>query len=89
MEGADLILERAGERLVVQAKKRKKTTGNKAVMEVHAACGYYGGNRAIVITSTKFSKPALELAARLNVECWDWNRLLAEMNTGKMNHPVQ
>jgi tetratricopeptide (TPR) repeat protein len=80
-QGADLILERAGERVVVQAKKRKKTTGNKAVQEVHAARGYYQANRAMVISTSKFSKSATELADRLGVELWDWSRLLAEMNT--------
>jgi HJR/Mrr/RecB family endonuclease len=36
-QGANMILECTGERVVVQTKKRKKTTGNKAVQEVHAA----------------------------------------------------
>ena len=85
-QGADLILERPGERVVVQAKKQKKTTGNKAVQEVHAARGYYQANRAIVITTSRFSKPAIELADRLGVELWDWNRLLTEMNTHRSNH---
>lgn len=80
-QGADLILERPGERVVVQIKKRKKTTGNKAVQEVHAARGYYSANRAIVISATKFSKPAVELANRLGVELWTWQRLLEELNT--------
>jgi hypothetical protein len=79
-QGADRILERAGERVVVQAKKQKKTTVNKAVQKVHAARGYYQENRAIVITATRFSQPALELVTRMNVDCWDWNRLLEEMN---------
>jgi len=84
-QGADLILEHDGERVVVQAKKRKKTTGNKAVQEVHAARGYYQANRAIVISTSRFSKPATELANRLGVELWDWNRLLTEMNTHRGN----
>ncbi len=80
-QGADLLLERSGERIVVQAKKRKKTTGNKAVQEVHAARGYCGANRAIVITATRFSNPAADLAARLGVELWDWNSLIEKINS--------
>ena len=79
-------MKRLDERVVVQAKKQKKTVGNKAVQEVHAARGYYQANRAIVITTSRFSKPAIELADRLGVELWDWNRLLTEMNTHRSNH---
>jgi HJR/Mrr/RecB family endonuclease len=80
-QGADLILKRNNERVVVQIKKQKKTTGNKAVQEVHAARGYYQANRAIVISTSKYSRYALQLASRLGVELWDWKRLLKELNT--------
>jgi HJR/Mrr/RecB family endonuclease len=79
-QGADMILKRNDERVVVQIKKQKKTTGNKAVQEVHSARGYYQANRAIVITSSRYSKPARELAKRLDVELWDWKRLLTKLN---------
>jgi HJR/Mrr/RecB family endonuclease len=61
-QGADLVLEKLGIKTVIQIKKRKKTTGNDAVQQVHAARGYYQADRAIVITSSKFSAPAKELA---------------------------
>ncbi len=80
-QGADLVLENLGIKTVVQIKKRKKTTGNDAVQQVHAARGFYEADRAIVISSTKFSKHAVELANRLNVELWDWQRVLTEMKT--------
>lgn len=79
-QGADMILECNDERVVVQVKKQKKTTGNKAVQEVHSARGYYQANRAIVISTSRYSKPARELAKRLDVELWDWKRLLPELN---------
>ncbi len=80
-QGADLIIERNNEKIVVQIKKQKKTTGNKAVQEVHAAKGYYQANRAIVITSSRYSKPARQLANRLGVELWNWNQLINKLNS--------
>jgi restriction system protein len=87
-QGADLILERTGERTVVQAKRTKGTVGNRAVQEVFAARGFYQANRALVITTSRFSKPAVDLANRLGVELWDWQRFLAELKNYQTSHTI-
>ncbi len=87
-KGADLILRKSGELLVVQAKRRKNTIGIQAVQEVYAACGYYQGNRALVITSSRFSRPAINLANQLGVELWDLERLLQELHNHQLLLPT-
>ena len=65
--GADLILERFGERTVVQVKRRKRSIGVKAVQEVTAAKNYYSAHKALVIISSIFTKNAKELAKRNSI----------------------
>ena len=79
--GADLILRKPGEHIVVQAKRRHQTIGVHAVQEVYAASAYYQAHRALVITTSKFSRSAVDLAHHLGVELWDWERLLQELRT--------
>jgi len=74
---------------VVQVKKRQGTVGNRAVQEVFAARGFYQANHALVITTSRFSKPEVDLANRLGVELWDWQRLLAELHTYQTSNPVE
>ena len=78
-KGADLLIEEFGFRIAVQTKRRKQTIGIKAVQEVYSAQCYYGAQRALVITSNRFTKPAIEMADRLGVELWDRKRLLDEI----------
>jgi HJR/Mrr/RecB family endonuclease len=77
--GADLILGKQGECIVVQAKKRKTVIGIRAIQEAFSSMGYYDADHAIVITTGTYSRPAIQLARKLGVECWDWQRLQAEL----------
>jgi len=70
---------------VVQAKRRKQTIGIGAVQEAYTAMGYYGTNKAMVIISSKFSSTAKDVAERLDVELWNRQRLMQELN----NHSFQ
>ena len=70
-QGADLILTRDGIRTAVQAKRYSKPVGNRAVQEVISAREYYDCNKALVVTNNKFTKSAVELARRTNVQLWD------------------
>lgn len=66
--GADIILRKWGLTIAVQCKLYyNHSVGNKAVYEVHAGKGYYNADVAMVITNFKYSKPAQELAHKLNV----------------------
>ncbi|MHA1213355.1 MAG: restriction endonuclease, partial [Candidatus Heimdallarchaeota archaeon] len=77
--GADLILERFGERTVVQAKRRKQSIGVKAVQEVATAKKYYSAHKALVVISSTFTKNAKELAKSNNVELWNRTQLVQEI----------
>lgn len=79
-QGADLIVERFGEKIVVQAKRYSETVGNKAIQEVVAAKNHYKCNKALVITSSNFTKSAIQLAKSNEVELWDGNKINELMN---------
>lgn len=68
--GADLILTRGNERLLVQAKRWSKPVGIKAVQEAAAARAHYRCDRALVVSNQEFTKSAQELTRSNQVELW-------------------
>lgn len=74
--GADLIIKKNGEKVVVQAKRYKGRISNSAVQEVMGAIGYYNADRGMVITNSFFTANATELGKKCNVELWDRNTLI-------------
>lgn len=83
-QGADLIIEKLGERTAVQAKCYSSTVGNTAVQEVTGAKQYYNCTKAMVITNNYFTKSAIELAYVNNVELKDREDLISLL----ANYPV-
>jgi restriction system protein len=77
--GADLVLSRGGQQIVVQAKRYVGTLGLDAVQEASAARLHYGAVRAIVVTTSAFTGPAQNLAQTTGVELWDRQRLNEEL----------
>jgi restriction system protein len=78
--GADLTLEKGGERTAVQAKHwRNRDVGVKAVQEITAAKGYYRADRALVVITGSFTKQAIDLAKANGVELWDRRDLAREI----------
>ena len=77
--GADLILSRAGDRIVVQAKRWGQLVGTASVQQVVAAKLHYGAQRAIVVTSSRFTTQAVRLADTTGAELWDRHRLEREL----------
>lgn len=73
--GADLILEKDGERVAVQAKRHGSTVGIEAVQQVIGALRYYGAAKGLVITNSYFTPSAMNLAKSNNVELWDRAKL--------------
>ncbi|HEX7896624.1 MAG TPA: restriction endonuclease [Planctomycetota bacterium] len=67
-QGADVIVERGGERLVIQSKLYAGNVGNDAVQEVVAARAHWTCSRAAVVTNQYFTPAALDLAASNGVE---------------------
>ena len=69
--GADLLLKKRGELIVVQAKRYDRNVGLSAVQQAVGAIAYYGADRAMVVTNSGFTKSARRLARHNDVELWD------------------
>lgn len=74
--GADLILEKEKEIIVVQAKRYKQPVGVRAVQEVIPAIMMYKATAAWVITNSTYTEQALTLAKRNNVRMIDRDELI-------------
>ncbi len=74
-QGADLIISKAGEKIVVQAKKHTNKITNKAIQEVVAAIKHYNADKGMVVTNNFFTRSAVELAKSNNVELIDRDKL--------------
>jgi len=73
--GADLLVERFDEKTAIQTKRNTDPTGPTAIREAHAGKGYYQADNAIAITSSKFTKSAIDEAKKHGVELWDRKKL--------------
>ncbi len=62
-QGADLIAEAHGRRVVIQCKFHAKPIGNKAVQEAFAGLGFHGGDDAAVVSNTSYTRSAHQLGA--------------------------
>lgn len=80
--GADLVISREGQRVVVQAKRWKKPAGIRAVQEALGARDKYRAEEAWVICPSGFTKAAVRQAkaSRIRLKDGDWlgKRLRAE-----------
>lgn len=70
-QGADLILSRFNEKIVVQAKRYNEKVANKAVQEVVGSIAYYKANKGIVVTNSEFTESAIELGNSNHIELID------------------
>jgi restriction system protein len=62
-QGADVVAEKAGTRVVLQCKLYSRQVGNKSVQEAAAARAHEQAHYAIVVTNNGFTPAAEELAA--------------------------
>ena len=65
-QGADIIV-RHDRTIIIQAKCYQQNVGNDAVQQAHAAKTHYGGDEAWVVTNSRFTRAARELAASTGV----------------------
>jgi len=77
--GADLVIEQAGWRMVVQAKRSAAPVGHAAVQQAVGAIAPYGATGAMVVTNATFTAHAARLAQANRVVLWDRQVLIAEM----------
>lgn len=61
-QGADLIADLLGKRVVIQCKFYSRPVGNKAVQEVFAAKRFQRAEYAIVVSNSPFTRAAQQLA---------------------------
>lgn len=89
-QGADVLAERNGRILVVQAKRYRGPVGNRAVQEVLGALAYYGGTEAWVVTNSTFTRSARALAQKALVGLIDGSRLssLHDIMANPMTRPA-
>jgi restriction system protein len=83
--GADLIIEKESNRIAVQAKRYSSNVGLKAVQETVASKAHYQATEAWVITNSKFTEQAKQLASSNNVKLFSRNDLvemILKMNPG-------
>jgi restriction system protein len=66
-QGADIIAEKAGRRVVIQCKFYTGTVGNKAVQEAYAAAAFQDAPYAVVVTNSVYTKSAHQLAHKNGV----------------------
>lgn len=74
-QGADLIIEKLGQKQVVQSKKSQNKISNKAVQEIGTAIKHYDADSGIVVTNNFFHDSALELAKSNRIELIDRTKL--------------
>lgn len=70
-QGIDIIAYKSGKKYGIQCKYYEGTVGNKAIQEVFTGAFYYDCSIALIITSSTLTKPAKELADKLDVEVWE------------------
>lgn len=66
-QGADIIAENNGKKIIIQAKRYTWPVGNKAVQEVTSALKYYNGDEGWVITNSTFTPSAKALAQKCKI----------------------
>lgn len=79
-QGIDVIAEKMGRKIGIQAKCYSKKVGNSAVQEVVAGLCHYHCSKGIVITNNYFTDSAIALATSNNVLLWDRDKLIEKIN---------
>jgi restriction system protein len=88
--GADLILQKDGRKIVVQAKRYSKNVGIKAVQQAQAAIAHYGASEAWVVTNRDFTEAAYNLAKSNRVRLINREiliEMILKMNPGSAPKP--
>lgn len=88
--GADLILEKDGKKIVVQAKRYSKDVGINAVQEIAAAMPHYKADEAWIVTNRDFTEAARNLAKSNGVKLINRTKLIdfiLKMNPEAVPYP--
>jgi HJR/Mrr/RecB family endonuclease len=74
-QGADLILDKNGEKTIVQAKRWSQKVSNDAVQEAYSAIPHYKAQKGMVVTTNEFQPSAIELAKSTGILLIDIHKL--------------
>ena len=77
--GADLLLNDANGRMIVQARRWNGVVRPDAVQRAVAAMARYGAARALVVTPSDYSREAVTVANSNGVTLWNRSDLAAEL----------
>lgn len=69
--GVDVIAEKDGMKVAIQAKCYANPVSNSAIQEIAAGMKYYSCQRGVVVTNRIFTKAAIELARSNTIQLWD------------------
>lgn len=69
--GIDVIAEKDGLKIGVQAKRYSGSVSNSAIQEVVAGMSYHECQKGVVVTNSAFTKAAVKLANANNIQLWD------------------
>ena len=78
--GADLILEKDGERIGVQAKRSSSKVGNASVMQAQSGATFYNCQYAWVMTNNEFTPQAVKQAEGCGVSLYGRNDIINLQN---------
>jgi restriction system protein len=70
-QGIDLIAKKEGTNIAIQAKAYQNSIGNDSVQQAVAGMRHYGCNQCAVITNSRFTPSAIELARTNNCKLID------------------
>lgn len=82
--GADLIINKGFNKVVIQAKNYAGSVGNKAVQEAVAAKSHYKCDTAMVISNAHFTQNAIKTAETSDVILVDRDKLIKILEEGEM-----
>jgi len=79
--GTDVVARKGEDRIAIQCKKYKRgnNVGSRDVQKALGSMWKYKANKSIIITSSSFTKPAIEQAKRAPIELWNSRKLKEEI----------
>lgn len=89
--GADIIASKNNEKICIQTKRynKNRNVGISAIQEVVGSLNYYKANKGIVITTSSFTKSAIQLSEKNNIKLIDRTQLQSMiLDTSKSSQPA-
>lgn len=83
-QGADLIVTYRNKRIAIQVKGYADSVSNSAVQEAHTGMAYYRCDAAAVITNSRFTRSAIDVAQRVRCQLVDED-LLRKLILGQVD----